>query len=145
VPSASWRASARAESVAFLRQTVADFVAAAGIAEPDVTDIQIAVSEAVTNAVMHAFRDGTEPGIVDVSVTVDDGQVEIVVRDDGRGMAPRDDSPSPLQRARDERAHDVALEDDEEQDRRRDRQHASGGQDAGRVRGVVALEVQDPH
>ena len=93
MPSASWRAPARAESVAFLRQTVAEFIAANGTADPDVTDIEMAVSEAVTNAVVHAFRDCTEPGIVGVSVTVDDGQIEIVVCDDGSGMAPRDDSP----------------------------------------------------
>jgi serine/threonine-protein kinase RsbW len=51
------------------------------------------VSEAVSNAVVHAFRDRTEPGTVSVSVTVDDGHIEIVVRDDGSGMAPRGDSP----------------------------------------------------
>ena len=42
---------------------------------------------------MHAYRDRTEPGDVGVTVSVDDGEIEIVVRDDGSGMAPRDDSP----------------------------------------------------
>jgi anti-sigma regulatory factor (Ser/Thr protein kinase) len=93
VPSAAWTVAARAESVAFVRQAVADFVIVNGISESDVSDIRIAVSEAVTNAVMHAFRDRTEPGSVRVSVSVDDEQVEIVIRDDGSGMAPRDDSP----------------------------------------------------
>ena len=93
VPSASWTVSARADTVASLRQTVADFVIANGIAEPHVTDIELAVSEAATNAIMHAFRDRSEPGTVGVSVTLDDGEIEIVVRDDGSGMAPRDDSP----------------------------------------------------
>jgi serine/threonine-protein kinase RsbW len=72
---------------------VGDFILAHGIADPYVTDIELAVSEAATNAVMHAFRDRGEPGTVHVSVTVDDGEIEIVVRDDGSGMAPRDDSP----------------------------------------------------
>jgi serine/threonine-protein kinase RsbW len=93
VPSASWTASARAETVASLRQAVAEFLIANGITEWHVADIRLAVSEAVTNAVVHAFRDRTEPGIVSVGVTVDDGRIEIVVRDDGSGMAPRDDSP----------------------------------------------------
>jgi anti-sigma regulatory factor (Ser/Thr protein kinase) len=93
VPSATWTVSARADTVAFLRQMVADFLIANGIAEPHVTDIQLAVSEAATNAIMHAFRAHNEPGTVRVSVTVDDGEIEIVVRDDGSGMAPRDDSP----------------------------------------------------
>jgi anti-sigma regulatory factor (Ser/Thr protein kinase) len=71
VPSAVWTAAARVESIGFVRQAVADFVIANGIAESDVSNIRIAVSEAATNAVMHAFRDRTEPG----SVSVDDGQV----------------------------------------------------------------------
>jgi|SRR4051794_5713145 hypothetical protein len=62
VPSASWKGSARPETVAFFRETVAEFAVANGIAESHVTDIQLAVSEAVTNAVVHAFRDRTEPG-----------------------------------------------------------------------------------
>jgi serine/threonine-protein kinase RsbW/stage II sporulation protein AB (anti-sigma F factor) len=93
VPSASWTVSARPDTVAFLRQIVADFVIANGIAEPHVTDIRLAVSEAASNAIMHAFRDRSERGTVSVGVTVDDGEIEIVVRDDGSGMAPRDDSP----------------------------------------------------
>ena len=93
MPSASWTRSARPETVAFLRETVADFIEANGIAESDLTDVQLAVSEAVTNAVVHAFRDGTKSGTVTVSVTVDDERVEVVVRDNGSGMAPRDDSP----------------------------------------------------
>ena len=57
------------------------------------TDVRLAVSEAVSNAVVHAFRDRRQPGTVSVSVSVDDAEIEIVVRDDGSGMAPRDDSP----------------------------------------------------
>jgi anti-sigma regulatory factor (Ser/Thr protein kinase) len=93
VPSASWTGSARPETVAFLREAVAEFVVANGVAEPHVSDVQLAVSEAVTNAVVHAFRDRAETGTVSVSVTVDDDGVEVVVRDDGSGLAPRDDSP----------------------------------------------------
>lgn len=91
--SASWTAPARADAVAFFRQTVADFVEANGIAESHLGDVRLAVTEAVSNAVVHAFRDRAEPGTVSLSVTVDDGRIEIVVRDDGSGMAPRDDSP----------------------------------------------------
>jgi anti-sigma regulatory factor (Ser/Thr protein kinase) len=93
VPFASWTAPARAQTVAFLRETVTEFVIANGIGEPVVSDVGLAVSEAVTNAVVHAFRDRTEPGTVSVTVTVADAALEIVVRDDGSGMLPRDDSP----------------------------------------------------
>jgi serine/threonine-protein kinase RsbW len=93
VASASWTAFARAETVAFLRQTVTDFIVANGIAESDAADVRLAVSEAVSNAVVHAYRHRPEPGTVSVTVTVDHRELEIVVRDTGSGLAPRQDSP----------------------------------------------------
>ena len=93
MPSASWTAPATAESVAQLRQAVVDFAYEHGVTEPCLSDIRLAVSEAVTNAVMHAFR-GRADGTVTASVTMDDPEwVEVRVTDDGSGMAPRDDSP----------------------------------------------------
>ena len=53
--------------------------------------IAIAVSEAVTNAVMHAYRD-REPGAVRILASFGDGAFIIVVSDDGLGMTPRTDS-----------------------------------------------------
>lgn len=64
-----------------------------GVTEPCVSDIRLAVSEAVTNAVVHAFR-GRAHGTVMASVSMRDaGWVEVRVTDDGCGMTPRDDSP----------------------------------------------------
>jgi anti-sigma regulatory factor (Ser/Thr protein kinase) len=54
----------------------------------------LAISEALTNAVLHAFRTQDLPGTVTVTVDVTPDQfVEAVVRDDGMGMSPRSDSP----------------------------------------------------
>ena len=66
--------------------------ARAGAADPD--GIALAVSEAVTNAVVHAYVDAPAPGEVEVFAQrhPDDG-IEIHVCDDGRGMMPRRDSP----------------------------------------------------
>jgi anti-sigma regulatory factor (Ser/Thr protein kinase) len=52
------------------------------------------VSEAVTNAVIHAYSDAPAPGDVEVVAQrhLDDG-LEVVVCDDGHGMKPRPDSP----------------------------------------------------
>jgi anti-sigma regulatory factor (Ser/Thr protein kinase) len=47
-------------------------------------DVRLCVSEAVTNVVRHAY--GRQPGDVELVVERDDGQVSVVVRDDGRGM-----------------------------------------------------------
>jgi anti-sigma regulatory factor (Ser/Thr protein kinase) len=54
----------------------------------------VAVSEALTNAVMHAFRGVGERATVKVAVAVRQHEwIDVRVTDDGSGMAPRDDSP----------------------------------------------------
>ncbi len=55
--------------------------------------IGVVVSEAVTNAVIHAYRDRERPGEVHVSARLDDEGVEVDVVDDGVGLSPRVDSP----------------------------------------------------
>ena len=62
----------------------------------DVAAAELAVTEAVTNAVVHAYRDrdvAAEPGRVRVSMTVDAEGVWLLVADDGVAMYPRPDSP----------------------------------------------------
>ena len=80
-------------SVTALRHAVADFVVAAGIGEPVLTSVKLAVSEAVTNAVVHAYAGAPRPGEVRLSVCVRDHEVFVTVSDDGCGMVPRLDSP----------------------------------------------------
>jgi serine/threonine-protein kinase RsbW/stage II sporulation protein AB (anti-sigma F factor) len=55
--------------------------------------IGVVVSEAVTNAVLHAYRDGERPGQVHVCADLHEEGVEVTVADDGLGMRPRRDSP----------------------------------------------------
>ena len=80
-------------SVTAMRADVADFVTAAGIGEPLLTSIKLAVSEAVTNAVMHAYIGAEQPGEVRLDARLDHGRVLVTVADDGCGMTPRLDSP----------------------------------------------------
>jgi anti-sigma regulatory factor (Ser/Thr protein kinase) len=80
-------------SVPALRHEVGDFVAAAGIGDPVLTGVKLVVSEAVTNAVVHAYIDADEPGEVRVRALVERDAVLITVSDDGCGMVPRLDSP----------------------------------------------------
>ena len=57
-----------------------------------ISDVKLAVTEACTNVVLHAYTDGEG----DLEVTADvtgDGSIAIAVRDAGRGMVPRPDSP----------------------------------------------------
>ena len=53
-------------SVTALRHAVADFVVAAGVGEPVLTGVKLAVSEAVTNVVVHAYVGAERPGEVRV-------------------------------------------------------------------------------
>jgi serine/threonine-protein kinase RsbW/stage II sporulation protein AB (anti-sigma F factor) len=80
-------------SVPVLRAAVAEFVVAAGVDGDDVDAVKLAVSEAVTNAVMHAYVDAEEPGEVRVVTCLREGEIHVVVSDDGIGMMPRLDSP----------------------------------------------------
>jgi len=62
----------------------------------NIADVDLAVTEAVTNVVVHAYRDRDPvdgPGRVRVTVTIEDDAACVVVADDGVGLAPRTDSP----------------------------------------------------
>jgi len=55
--------------------------------------VALAVSEATTNVVMHAYRDRDDPGTFTLGLDIERGGLVIDVSDDGLGMAPRADSP----------------------------------------------------
>jgi serine/threonine-protein kinase RsbW/stage II sporulation protein AB (anti-sigma F factor) len=57
------------------------------------SDIALAITEATTNAVLHAYRDRQEPGTVTVTAERDGDHQCLYVRDAGSGLAPRVDSP----------------------------------------------------
>jgi len=81
------------ESIAAARSAVAQYASVAG-ASADVLDaIRVAVSEAFTNAVLHAYPDADQVGTVDVTAEHTDGVLLIAVADGGRDMTPRIDSP----------------------------------------------------
>ena len=77
-----------------MRSAVASFAADHGVREPPMGNLKMAVSEAMTNVVVHAYDEGN-PGTVDISVAVDvpGREVTVVVADHGLGMHPRADSP----------------------------------------------------
>ena len=54
--------------------------------------VEVSISEAVTNAVLHAYGDD-QPGRIRVSASVDDEALHVKVEDDGTGLKPRGDSP----------------------------------------------------
>ena len=84
---------ARAPSVAAIRHAVTVIATQSGADEEALTGINLAVSEAVTNAVVHAYRDRPEPADVHVVAAPGEGALEVRIRDTGIGMSPRPDSP----------------------------------------------------
>jgi len=76
-----------------IRESVVDFACTNGISERRAADIRLAVSEAVANAVLHAYHRYAQPGSVCVFAAVELGWLELRVVDDGTGMARRNDSP----------------------------------------------------
>lgn len=76
-------------SVAAARQAVGDLARRAGAPE---ADVRLAVSEAVGNAVSHAFRD-REPGTIRLRARIDGARMIVSISDDGSGMRPNLDSP----------------------------------------------------
>ena len=92
--SASWSIPALADEVSAVRNEAIEFARGEGVPDPPLEELRLAISEAVTNAVVHAFREQDLPGTVTVTVDVTVHEfVEAVVRDDGIGMSARTDSP----------------------------------------------------
>jgi serine/threonine-protein kinase RsbW len=81
--------SAEPRSVGVARNAVNEFAEATGA---DPWAVSLAVSEAVTNAVLHAHSNGSS-GSIDVLARRNDTRLIVTVSDDGRGMRPNPDSP----------------------------------------------------
>jgi serine/threonine-protein kinase RsbW len=81
------------ESVGQLRRAIGEFARRHGAADDVVMAVQLAASEAMSNAVIHAFEDRDKPGTLSVTATCEGGALAVVVCDDGTGMRPRPDSP----------------------------------------------------
>ena len=81
------------ESVAALRRRAREFASRHGAAEQLRHAIALAVTEAATNAVVHAYRDRDVPGPIVLRMRREDARLEILVSDEGGGPVPRPDSP----------------------------------------------------
>jgi anti-sigma regulatory factor (Ser/Thr protein kinase) len=79
------------ESVRPLRRAARALAEQCGASERVVSDVTLAVSEACTNVVVHAYRD--QPGTLALSAEARDGEMCFVVEDEGGGLSPRADSP----------------------------------------------------
>jgi anti-sigma regulatory factor (Ser/Thr protein kinase) len=79
------------DSIPRARIALSSFAAEAGASAEQQEQVRLVVSEAVTNAVQHAYGGG--PGDVHVTAMVVSGELWILVADDGLGLCAGGDSP----------------------------------------------------
>ncbi|HXA54608.1 MAG TPA: ATP-binding protein [Solirubrobacteraceae bacterium] len=83
---------ARAENIAIVRHALGALEDGYALDPQTLSDIRLAVTEACTNVVVHAYPDGEE-GPMEVLTTLLGEELLVVVRDEGAGIGPRPDSP----------------------------------------------------
>ena len=87
VPEVRLTMPARAEGVGVVRQALAGMADALAFNAAVVADMKMAVTEACTNVVVHAYEG--EEGTLEVEMLADEATLTIVVRDWGTGIQPR--------------------------------------------------------
>jgi serine/threonine-protein kinase RsbW len=88
------RVPARPENVALARQALAGLCEALPTSPKVLADVKLAVTEACTNCVVHAYPNGLgENAVFEVEADPGDGELLVIVRDYGRGISPNTESP----------------------------------------------------
>ncbi len=85
----------RSANEGFARSAVAAFVSQLDPAVDQLSDLRVALSEAVTNCIVHAYPDTI--GMITVTVRLyEDGKVVIKIRDRGRGIPDVEKAMEPM-------------------------------------------------
>lgn len=84
----------RSENESFARSTVAAFALPLNPTLSELSDIKTAVSEAVTNSIVHAYKNGD--GIIKIECTSDDDSLHITIEDFGCGIDNVDEAVQPF-------------------------------------------------
>ena len=85
----------RSVNEGFARGALAAFLAQAAPTVPELADVKTAVSEAVTNCIVHAYPGGV--GLVHMSVALyEGGKIKITITDKGVGIADVEKAMQPM-------------------------------------------------
>ncbi len=84
----------KSENESFARSIIAAFVAPLDPTLEELADIKTAVSEAVTNSIVHGYA--LSGGFIFMDCTAEDSKVTIVIKDNGRGIADIKQAMEPL-------------------------------------------------
>ena len=82
-----------AASLVAIRRTVEQWASEAGAPPRVVAAAVLAINEAATNAIVHAYGGGEPEQTVRVVLSTQPGWLRAVVADDGSGLHPRRNSP----------------------------------------------------
>lgn len=83
------------QNESFARVTVAAFAAQLDPTMDELTEIKTVVSEAVTNSIIHGYESDSN-GIVYIKVTIENGLIEITIKDEGKGISDIEEARTPL-------------------------------------------------
>jgi serine/threonine-protein kinase RsbW len=85
---------ARPENVSVIRHVLGAFAEALRLPDDLVEDLRLAVTEACTNVVRHAYP-ADIPGPVEISIVPSEDVVSVIVSDHGRGIGSSSDTNGP--------------------------------------------------
>ena len=77
-----------------VRHVLGAFAEALQLPDPVIEDMRLAVTEACTNVVRHAYADG-DPGPVEILIRPEGATLLVVVSDQGCGLGPSPNSRGP--------------------------------------------------
>ena len=86
--------SSKSENEAFARITVASFASQLDPTIEQISDINTAVSEAVTNCIIHGYENKT--GQIKVECKIQGKTIEIIIIDNGKGIKDIEKAKEPL-------------------------------------------------
>lgn len=89
----------KSENESFARVAVAAFVSQLDPTVEELTDIKTAVSEAVTNSIIHGYENNKE-GIVKIEAHIKDKELTVIIEDEGTGIDNVDLAMQPLYTSR---------------------------------------------
>ena len=88
--------SSHSENEGFARVAVGAFVVGLNPTVDELADIKTAVSEAVTNCIVHAYCDRDEAGKITITAKSSDQQIYIKIKDNGCGIEDIKQAMTPL-------------------------------------------------
>lgn len=90
---------AKSENEGFARVTVAAFVSQLDPTIDEIEDVKTAVSEAVTNAIIHGYE-GREDGVIQITAFINDNEFTVEILDKGIGICDIEKAREPLYTSR---------------------------------------------